>query len=424
MTVPATPPRLRALPLREAELARLWAAQTIPPEALQTTDGRRVVVRYRGRPGRGPGPDFRDAVLWLDPPAGAPAEDAALCGWLRGDIELHVRASDFARHGHAVDRAYLRLALHVVFLNDAPPPVLLDGRTVPVVALERWVQHRAGAIRLALADPAPYREPCHDAVQRLGVEAARGLLEEAGTARLREKAARLALLIAGLGSDEALYVALARALGLTANAEPMEHLARALPLAELRAVAAASPAPVPAAERALLGAAGLLDEQPSPLSKAAPRVTGLCWQERGLRPAADPRGRVRALAALALRPGLPLDATLEDWRAALAGAPAALLAPLTVSGLAGRDRAVELAVNAVLPWLLASWPEDGALAAAVFTAYRLLPAPAYGATRLLIQNLRDERGRPLVGNAAALQGTLAFARVWCTRGGCGRCPLS
>jgi len=267
----------------------------------------------------------------------------------------------------------------------------------------------------------------------------RARLEEAGAARLREKAEQLASLIADLGPEEALYIALARALGLVANAEPMERLARALPLAELRALAADAPAPTRAIEYALLGVAGLLGAPSLPWGNPAgngcavahqpvesvPRVAGLQWQERRQRPGAGPRERVRALAALVARPGLPLDATLADWRTALAGAPAALLAPLIVPRLAGRDRAIELAVNAVLPWLLAVWPDDGVLATAVWAAYRALPAPAaYGATRLLTQNLRDERGRPLVCNAAALQGALAFARTWCTRGGCGRCPLS
>src|SRR5579883_1201699 len=140
--------------LRERELSRLWQEQRLPPEALVTADGATVEVIYRGRRGLGPGPDFRDAVIRLTPQAplhvhgeGEAMEVVAY----RGDVELHVRASDFRRHGHHEDRAYLRLALHVVFEDDGGPTQLQDGRTVPTVALGRWVQRRAGEISLALA---------------------------------------------------------------------------------------------------------------------------------------------------------------------------------------------------------------------------------------------------------------------------------
>jgi hypothetical protein len=512
-----SPRRARALPLREAELSRLWAGQLLPPEALQTTDGRRVVVRYRGRAGNGPGPDFRDAVLWIEPePAAAgqpaaeyghfsvgdfsieeqanaqaqlspsdstsraalqlpeaasaesarelppvslaaapathdgdalaapsaqqlPIADAQASGWLRGDIELHVRASDFVRHGHATDRAYLRVALHVVFEDDAPVVCLLDGRAVPTVALGRWVQRRAGAIRLSLGGAESYQEPCHTAVARLGDAAVRGVLQDGGVARLREKSARVTSLIGELGAEEALYVALAQALGLTANVEPMARLARALPLAELRALAVASAAPEEAIEAALLGAAGLLDGQATLWAEGerverlracwhafgAPRATGISWDAAPRRPGTGPRERLLALAALLLRTGPPFDATRDQWRALLAGGADPLLRALTVERLAGRDRALELAVNAVLPWLAAVWPDDADLAERVAAIYRALPAPvAYGSTRPLATALRDERGHTLVRGAAAAQGALQLTRHWCTQGGCGRCPLS
>src|SRR5579885_2003269 len=202
--------------LRERELSRLWQEQRLPPEALVTADGASVDVIYRGRRGLGPGPDFRDAVIRLTPRLSPrlPGEEAAVDAiTLRGDVELHVRSSDFRRHGHHEDRAYLRLALHVVFEDDGGPTQLQDGRTVPTVALGRWVQRRAGEISLALAPAEPYREPCHTARERLGAERVRELLLEGGRRRLREHAARLAPLLEAAGPDQALYVALARALG-------------------------------------------------------------------------------------------------------------------------------------------------------------------------------------------------------------------
>lgn len=448
--------------LRESELSRLWQEQRLPPEALVTAGGEDVQIVYRGRRGAGPGPDFRDAVVRITPrpprlctadTAGAadttnpgdgetraarPDSGAAA---VRGDVELHVRSSDFRRHGHHLDRGYLRLALHVVFIDDGDPTTLLDGRVVPTVALERWVQRRAGEIRLTLADPTVYREPCHGAVARLGAEAVSAALLAGGAARLREHAARLAPPVDEAGPAEALYLALARALGLTRDCAPLEAIARAVPLAELRALTADSGDPALTVEAALLGAAGLLDGQLALWPAVddarearllaewqaigAPRAPDLAWAGGLQRPGCTPRERLLGLAALVQRTGPPLDATLDEWRGLLAQGPRALLDCLRAGRQIGRDRALELAINAALPWLLAAHPADAPLAATMEQVYAALPAPVtYAQTRLLTGALQDAAGHSLVRGAAAVQGALALSRDWCTQGGCGRCPLS
>jgi len=416
-------------PFRESELSLLWEAQQFPPEAIVTDSGQDVTVLYRGRRGAGPGPDFRDAAI-------------ALAGGrlLKGDVELHVRSSDFQRHGHHLDRGYQRLVLHVVFEHDGGPTLVLDGREVPIIALGRWVQRRAGELRATLADPGSYREPCHTAVARLGEAAAVGELSEIGARRLREKAARLLLLVESAGPTESLYRATARALGLTRNCAQMEAVSTALPLAELNAIAADAADRELLIEAALLGTGGLLNGQTAMWADAeAVREQRLltAWQALGgqplrlewdatpNRPGCGPRERLAGLAALVGRDGPPLNASKAEWLELLSRGPRATMAVLQTGSNIGRDRAIEIAVNAVLPWLLAAYKGDAELEASAVALYQELPGPvAYGATRLLTSALVDAEGRPLVRGAAAVQGALQMTRDWCTRGGCGRCPLS
>ena len=126
-------PRSSNPPLSEATLSHLWAGQRFPASALVTRRGAPLRVLRPGRRGRGPGPDFRDALI------------AASSGrLLRGDVELHVFSKDFRRHGHHRDARYNGVVLHVVFEDDAADDTLLaSGRRVPVVALARWTRRRA-----------------------------------------------------------------------------------------------------------------------------------------------------------------------------------------------------------------------------------------------------------------------------------------
>src|SRR2546426_5163299 len=92
--------------LTERDLTTLWQNQSFPPQALVTTRGQPLRVIYRGRRVGGPGPDFRDAMI------------SATRGLLQGDVELHVRSSDFQRHGHHRNPGYNNVVLHLVFHDD------------------------------------------------------------------------------------------------------------------------------------------------------------------------------------------------------------------------------------------------------------------------------------------------------------------
>jgi hypothetical protein len=373
---------------QERELARLW--QQAPLPALRTRSGLPLRVLFRGLPNPGPGPDFRHALI------------ATPQGLLQGDVEVHVRASDFRRHGHHRDPAYDGLVLHVVLLDDEGEDTpLACGRRVPVVALPP--PDPEGAI-------APWQEPCRSARQRLGDGEVARLLDKMGEMRLRQKAYRLRQALAALGREEALYRALAEGCGYGGNQEAFAALARALPWQGLRRLLVGAP---PGAAPSLALAA---------LARHLPPVA---LGGRPRRPANRPHRRLGALACLLARlagPGLAAS-LLPPVRA---GDARRLLAALTVRGpwgSIGRGRAIELAVNAVLPLALALAEEahDRQAEAAVLGLYRRLPRPGpYGCTRHLDEALA---GGPALG-AQRQQGMLYLFRHYCSQGGCGRCPLS
>ncbi|MBF6598913.1 MAG: DUF2851 family protein [Dehalococcoidia bacterium] len=238
---PAPRPAARAAAderLTEAQLSALWRGRRFPAAALVTRAGVPVTVLHQGRPGRGPGPDFRGAVV--RGPSGLTA---------RGDVELHVRASSFRAHGHEGDPAYANVILHVVFDDDcATETPLFGGRTAPVVALAPWVAQRAGELRRWLERPPLWREPCHDAVALLGPAATAAALDGEGDRRFAARSERHRRRADEAGSEQAVYEGLLEALGYGGNAGAMLELARRLPWRRLEESAEAPPHGGPGAD--------------------------------------------------------------------------------------------------------------------------------------------------------------------------------
>jgi hypothetical protein len=393
---------LRPFRLTEAVLVRLWAGQRFPASALALRSGEPVRVLHPGRAGRGAGPDFRDAII------ASPSGPV----W-RGDVELHVRASDFRAHGHERDPAYGRVVLHVVFDDDSGEDTpLANGRRAPVVALAPWVRKRADELAGWLSSPRLWREPCFDALARLGREEVLRALAALGGRRFEERTAALAGAIRRHGPAGALYRALLAGLGYGGDRLLLDSLADLLPWREIAPLIEGAPLDrrVAAAEAALLASVsvtgGRAPHTPSPG-----------------RPANHPERRLTGLARLVVRHrSLFEDATLLEAETP----PRELIAAWSAGALIGRSRAIELLVNAVLPWAAACAQARGDAAAAdrARACFARLPRPGrYGALAFLEANLREgDSALPI--DARAQQGLLALYKTECTQGGCGRCVLS
>ena len=383
-------------PISERELAEIWEGQRFPPQALASVDGQPLTVLYRGLRGRGPGPDFRDAVIQTP------------VAVLRGDVELHLRASDFRRHGHHRDPAYDGLALHLVYRADEGPHTLLaGGRPVPIAALAPWVERRSEEIRRWLERPALWREPCRSAPSRLGDAAVAAVLDRLGDIRFRRRTAELRRALRGEEAEEVLYRALMEALGYGGNREAFRLLALRLPWRGLHRSLAA----LPARERGGAALAMMLE--------AAARPPALALRTAGLRPGNHPARRLEG-AAFLLAPHVEAGLT-KGLAAALGGDARRAVDALTVREgrtMIGAARALELLTNAVLPFFAAAGGEGRARAAAIYSA---LPRPAaYGPVR----HLDDALGGAVRVDARRQQGMLFLRRHYCTQGRCGSCPLS
>ncbi|MCJ7491211.1 MAG: DUF2851 family protein [Dehalococcoidia bacterium] len=433
--------------LREDELVRLWEGQRFPREALRTRQGEALQVVHRGRRNLGAGPDFLDAII---------ADGRGRL--IKGDVELHVRASAFVAHGHHLDPRYDNVVLHVVFHDDAGEPTLLRcGRRAAVVALAPWVARRAEQLRLWLAQPSSWTEPCRSAIACSGWPEVGEMLSRLGQMRFRHKQARFAGALRRQGANQALYEGILRTLGYSRNQETFARLAHLLPYERLRQ--ALDHEGLIAAEALLLGSGGLLPGQLGQTA-APPYVLALerrwarvpsrqvppeVWQLSGLRPENHPARRLAGLARLLGR-WPSLVAGLRSLEEADSASLSRLLAAWQVpadgfwqshhdldgrgrppfGSLIGRGRALEVLVNAVLPFAAAFGETRGldALSRRALGLFLRLPsAGSYGGTRFLESVLRPSGGDNLQG-ACRQQGRLYLYNHYCAAGECTICPLS
>ena len=107
----------------EQLLHYVWKHKMLPLNELQTTDGRVVEILDTGLHNRNAGPDFFNAkvkiggTLWV------------------GNVEIHLKASDWYRHGHDHDPRYNNVVLHVVGVADMDVKTQ-DGNYLPQLVLE------------------------------------------------------------------------------------------------------------------------------------------------------------------------------------------------------------------------------------------------------------------------------------------------
>ncbi|RLT27961.1 MAG: DUF2851 family protein [Chloroflexi bacterium] len=203
--------------LAEQELTAAWLLGRIPPVVIEPWQ-----LISAGRAGRGAGPDVREAAFAL--PTGVV---------LAGDVEVHLRASDFVRHGHASDAAYRNVVLHLVFEDDrrdAGVPTALDGggqaRTVAVASL---LGGSVAQLRALIALGPNGNTPCASGDPEGHLDA----LGREGQRRLAERTWRAGALAAQFGWIQAWQVLLERALVASAGRRRESDNERAVLLAAI-----------------------------------------------------------------------------------------------------------------------------------------------------------------------------------------------
>ncbi len=283
--------------MQEAFLHFLWKFQYFDSAKLKTADGRAVQVLKPGIWNTNAGPDFTQARVLVDG-----------LEWA-GNVEMHLRSSDWQQHRHQQNAAYDNVILHVVWEHNQPI-YHNDGTEIPVVMLQPHTdQNLITRYEFLVKNLAPI--PCNSQFKSVKEVYKRQALDKALMHRVRQKAVLAKELYQSNQQnwEETAYQLLARNFGFKINSDPMQALAQSLPLKIVQKHADS----LLQVEALLFGQAGLLPSQSDDAYVQSLQreyqflkhkynletsVTASQWKFLRLRPANFPTLRIAQLAAL------------------------------------------------------------------------------------------------------------------------------
>jgi hypothetical protein len=415
--------------ISEKNVASLWKSGRL--SRFQDDMGNDVEVVCPGRETTKPGCDFQDVVISINREK------------LVGDIELHLSSDLWQKHGHHTNPAYNGIILHVAMWRRGSLPVKLEtGLAVPTIILSGYITERSLSKQRSGRQ---LHHICPASARKVPAKIKR-ILMQAGMQRFSIKSSNYAAAITALGAEQTLYKGVCRALGYSRNTAPFEALADRLPV---DLVMNCKPGSLVSKQAMLIGTAGLLPSQgaslcaalsgeavegiekewanfiakPSPLSPSD-------WSFSYLRPGNHPLNRLVYLGRLLQ--AYEITGLFGGFTDLIEKAPPGREAVCLEKGLfidggshlIGVGRAMEIALNQVLPFLLACAVQHGDISLAARTINTYLnyrPLPDNELLRYMKGQLRLEESKDL--NACVQQGLLHIYHSFCRAKDCSNCPL-
>ncbi len=207
--------------MKEELLHFIWQSKMLMKQPLKTIDGKSLHIIQTGTLNSDAGPDFFNAKVKI--------EDTL---WV-GNIEIHLRSSDWKNHNHQTDKKYNNVILHVVYHHDMeifydngkPIPCVELREIIPPFTLRKYHQLLLNQNTI----------PCEKIIRLPSSPVLMNWLGRLLVERLQEKCAYIeSLLIQNNENWENMfYTITARYFGMKTNAQPFEWLAQSLPLSIL-----------------------------------------------------------------------------------------------------------------------------------------------------------------------------------------------
>ena len=405
-----------------------WKHKIFPLHQLTTTDGKEIEVLNPGLHNTDAGPDFLDAKIKIDGVV-----------WV-GNVEIHMKTSDWFRHHHENNPAYQNIILHVVCEADDELRYP-NGKAIPQLQMNIPDYIRRNYNQLLRGDVTP---ACARIVNNLSLLQIHSWLSALQVERMEMRAQQITERRQQLEGnwEDTFFVTIARSFGFGKNGDAFEHWAQSIPMSAV----GKHKDNLLQVEAIFFGQAGLLETSLegneyytrlrneyrylrhkfgfSPINPAE-------WKFLRLRPQNFPHIRIAQLAMMYYQQRINLSRILnaqrvEDimqlfdthvsdyWKTHYTfDSPSTLSREKHLSNASRQS----LIINAVVPILFCygRYKANEALAEKGITLLEQIPAE----NNFIIRNWTEAGIRP--ENAADTQALIQLYRNYCTRRDCLRC---
>lgn len=207
--------------MKEDFLHYVWRLKKFDVLDLKTTEGESIQIVMAGEHNKNAGPDFINARIRIGETLWA------------GNVEMHLKASEWRQHRHQEDRAYDNVILHVVLEEDELVR-RASGERIPCLILRERISYQLATQYLRMQQNEDWI-PCQRQFMEVD-EVIRDLwLDRLMVERLEQRTAEISTTLQENQNnwEESFYHFLARNFGLKVNVIAFEALARSLPLSIL-----------------------------------------------------------------------------------------------------------------------------------------------------------------------------------------------
>jgi hypothetical protein len=204
--------------MKEELLHYIWQSKTLLKQALLLVNEKPLEILNIGILNHDAGPDFFNAKIKIDNEI------------LVGNIEIHIKASDWINHKHDSDKKYDNVILHVVYENDKP---IFDKNNMPILTLElnKYLNPKLLDRFKILADQKA-TIPCEPIFSLPNEFKLNNWLHRLVFERLEKKCERIEALLKANNNnwEQTFYVLTAKYFGQKTNEQAFEWLAKNLPI--------------------------------------------------------------------------------------------------------------------------------------------------------------------------------------------------
>jgi hypothetical protein len=231
--------------MKEELLHYIWQSKILLKQSLLLVNDKPIEILNIGILNHDAGPDFFNAKIKIDHEI------------LVGNIEIHIKASDWINHKHDNDKKYDNVILHVVFENDKP---IFDRNNMPILTLELKNYLDSKLLnKYSILEHQKSTIPCEPIFNLPNDFKLKNWLHRLVFERLEKKCDKIETLLKANNNnwEQTFYVLTAKYFGQKTNEQAFEWLANNLPLH----VIAKHKDKLSQIEALVLGTAGFFDKK-------------------------------------------------------------------------------------------------------------------------------------------------------------------